>query len=160
MTAMPHIGLRDPQSPKSGEVLLSEDWVSPDADETGARDSRKKRGLLSLNRSPLARKIIIFNLMALLVLVAGVLFLNPFRDSLVVQREQAFVTEAQLVADIFEARLPTEGAVDMDADSAFAQSISNISLSAGTSIYVIDKDGRIVGSATGPAGGGCRINPP
>ncbi|MFN3723383.1 MAG: sensor histidine kinase [Paracoccaceae bacterium] len=153
MTAMPHIGLRDPQSPKSGEVLLSEDWVSPDADEAGTRDSRKKRGLLSLNRSPLARKIIIFNLMALLVLVAGVLFLNPFRDSLVVQREQAFVTEAQLVADIFEARLPTEGAVDMDVDSAFAQSISNISLSAGTSIYVIDKDGRIVGSATGPAGG-------
>ena len=45
----------------------------------------------ALNRSPLARKIIIFNLMALVILVAGVLFMNPFRDSLVLQREQGMV---------------------------------------------------------------------
>ncbi|MDO8883413.1 MAG: sensor histidine kinase [Pseudotabrizicola sp.] len=149
MTAMPHIGLRETQKPKGGDVLLSEDWVSPEGDDPALRNSRNKRGLVSLNRSPLARKIIIFNLMALLVLVAGVLFLNPFRDSLVIQREQAFVTEAQLVADIFESRLPAEGIVDMGEDSVFARSIGDISLSAGTSIYVIDKDGRVVGNATG-----------
>jgi two-component system, OmpR family, sensor histidine kinase ChvG len=149
MTAMPQIGLRDTQTPKGGDVLLSEDWVSPEGEDGALRGSRGKHGLVSLNRSPLARKIIIFNLMALLVLVAGVLFLNPFRDSLVVQREQAFVTEAQLVADIFESRLPAEGVVDMSEDSVFARSIGDISLSAGTSIYVIDKDGRVVGNATG-----------
>ncbi|MDO9639527.1 MAG: sensor histidine kinase [Pseudotabrizicola sp.] len=149
MTAMPQAGLRDAQTPKGGDVLLSEDWVSPEAADPTLRKSRGWLGLVSLNRSPLARKIIIFNLMALLVLVAGVLFLNPFRDSLVVQREQAFVTEAQLVADVFEARLPAEGVVDMGADSRFARSIGDISLSSGTSIFVIDKDGRVVGSATG-----------
>ena len=46
------------------------------------------------NRSPLARKIVTFNLLALIILVAGVLFLNPFRDSLVVQRELGLVAEA------------------------------------------------------------------
>ncbi|TGD44832.1 HAMP domain-containing protein [Pseudotabrizicola sediminis] len=149
MTAMPQAGPRDPQNPKGGDVLLSEDWVSPEAADPVLRESRGRRSLVSLNRSPLARKIIIFNLMALLVLVAGVLFLNPFRDSLVVQREQAFVTEAQLVADVFEARLPAQGVVDMGPDSLFAQSIGDISLSSGTSILVIEKGGRVVGSATG-----------
>ena len=149
MTAMPQIGLRDPRTAKGGEVLLGEDWVSPEATDGSLRHGRGKRGLLALKRSPLARKIIIFNLMALVVLVAGVLFLNPFHDSLVVQREQAFVTEARLVADVFEARMPAEGVVDMGPDSVFAQSIGTVSLSAGTSIFVFGTDGRIIGTATG-----------
>ncbi|MFN4155522.1 MAG: sensor histidine kinase [Paracoccaceae bacterium] len=151
MTTMPQIGLGDPRSTKGADVLLGEDWVSPDAADPALRETRSKRGILSLKRSPLARKIIIFNLMALVVLVAGVLFLNPFRDSLVVQREQGFVTEAQLIADVFEARLPPAGVVDMGPDSAFAQSVGDISLSAGTSVFVLDRDGRIVGTATGAA---------
>ena len=57
--------------------------------------------MLSLNRSPLSRKIILFNLLAMVVLVAGVMYLNPFRDSLVVQRERALAVEAQLIAEVF-----------------------------------------------------------
>ena len=64
-----------------------------------------------VNRSPLARKIITFNLLAMIVLVAGVLYLNPFRDSLVLQRERGLVTEAELIADVFEAQLPDAGPV-------------------------------------------------
>ena len=55
--------------------------------------------MFTLNRSPLARKIIMFNLLAIVILVAGVMYLNPFRDSLVHQRERALAIEAQLVAD-------------------------------------------------------------
>ena len=150
MTAMAQIGISDPRPSKGADVLLGEDWVSPDTADATLRDGRGRRSLVSLNQSPLARKIIIFNLMALVVLVAGVLFLNPFRDSLVVQREQGFVTEVRLIADVFEARLPAVGPVDLTPDGAFAQSIANLSLSAGTSILVFDRDGRIVGSATGP----------
>ncbi|MDR7123449.1 sensor histidine kinase [Pseudotabrizicola sp. 4114] len=149
MTAMPQIGLRDPRTAKGANVLLGEDWVSSDGAEDALREPRSKRGLLSLKHSPLARKIVIFNLMALVVLVAGVLFLNPFRDSLVVQREQGFVTEVKLIADVFEARLPATGVVDMGPDSAFAQAVGNISLSGGTSIFVFDKDARLIGTATG-----------
>jgi two-component system sensor histidine kinase ChvG len=90
---------------RPGELLLGEDWVSPDVlVDPVLRAGRKRRGLMTLNRSPLARKIIIFNLVALVMLVAGVLFLNPFRDSLVLQREQALVTEAQLLADVVSAK--------------------------------------------------------
>lgn len=151
MTAMPHIGLKDARTPKGGDVLLGEDWVSPEGSDATLRESRGKRGLVSLKRSPLARKIIIFNLMAMVVLVAGVLILNPFRDSLVVQREQGFVTEAKLISDVFEARLPAEGPVDISPGSAFAKVAENISLSPGTSLILMDNSGRILGKATGPA---------
>jgi two-component system response regulator ChvI len=105
MTAAPRIAMDDPRPRKTGEVLLGEDWVSPDATVEELRETRTRGGLVSLNRSPLARKIIIFNMMALVILVAGVLFLNPFRDSLVVQREAGLVREAELIADIFEAQI-------------------------------------------------------
>ena len=156
MTAMPQIGLREQRSTKGAEVLVSEDWVSPEAADPALRETRGKRGVMALKRSPLARKIIIFNLLALVVLVAGVLFLNPFRDSLVVQREQGFVTEAQLIADVFEARLPDEGMVDMAPEGAFARWVGNISLSPGTSVVVLDSTGRVVATATGPADGAAR----
>ena len=81
------------------DVVLGEDWVGQDAAaETADRAKRDRRGVIAMNRSPLARKIITFNLLAILVLVVGVLFLNPFRDSLVSQREAALETEAELIA--------------------------------------------------------------
>ena len=105
MTAVPQFNMA--QKRKSGEVLLGEDWVSPASmADSSLRDGRKRRSLVSLNHSPLARKIIIFNLMALVILVAGVLFMNPFRDSLVQQRENGMVTEVQLIANVFEAGIP------------------------------------------------------
>ena len=74
------------QSPKA-EVLLGEDWVTPETDSDGFATPRRA-GVAHLNRSPLARKIITFNLVGLILLVAGVLYLNPFRDSLVIQHER------------------------------------------------------------------------
>ena len=94
------------------EVLIGEDWVRPPGTiEPEVRDRRARRGLISLNRSPLARKIIVFNLLALMVLVAGVLYINPFRDSLVQQRSMALAAQATLIADTFAVRadLATDG---------------------------------------------------
>ena len=83
------------------EVVLGEDWERPVGSiESELNEARARRGLFSLDRSPLARKIIVFNLLAILMLVAGVLFLNPSRDSLLLQREAGLVTEARLVADV------------------------------------------------------------
>jgi two-component system sensor histidine kinase ChvG len=94
------------QPARQADVVLGEDWIGPDAAaESEARAKRDRRGVIAMNRSPLARKIITFNLLAILVLVAGVLFLNPFRDSLVFQRERALVIEAELVTAVVEARL-------------------------------------------------------
>jgi two-component system sensor histidine kinase ChvG len=136
---------------RKGEVLLGEDWVAPDAlaDEE-FRAVRGKRSVVALNRSPLARKIIIFNLMALVILVSGVLYLNPFRDGLVMQREQALVSEARLVAAVAEARLSApQGAV------ATLYSLTNgldtLSISDGTKVFVFDTEGVLVASGLGAA---------
>ncbi len=150
MTAVPQINMAQKRGPKSSEVLLGEDWVSPDSmGEAVLRDGRKRRGLVSLNHSPLARKIIIFNLMALVILVAGVLFLNPFRDSLVVQREQGLVNEAKLIANVFEAGLPAASTVGPGDTLALSQRLKDITISPGVEVYLFDSYGGLLTSAVG-----------
>lgn len=93
-------------TPPEGDVAPSEDWMSSQEDYDDIfPDPKVERRLISINRSPLARKIITFNLLGLVILVAGVLYLNPFRDSLLFQRERGLVVEAELIADVFEAQL-------------------------------------------------------
>jgi len=114
MTAIPQIRMSQKSDPKGedgpGDLLLGEDWEAPEgAVEPSLRDGRRKRGLISLNHSPLARKIIVFNLMGLVVLVAGVLFMNPSRDSLVNQREDGLVNEARLISDVISSGMAPGG---------------------------------------------------
>ena len=118
MTAMPTLGPAAPDAARVPAPTLAA-RLKPLGADTAHRppaaphppaepDARAPRGLPGqgvLRRSPLARKIIVFNMLALVVLVAGVLYLNPFRDSLVLQREQGLVTEARLVANAFEAQI-------------------------------------------------------
>jgi two-component system, OmpR family, sensor histidine kinase ChvG len=147
MTALSRASM-DRKSNSQGNVLLGEDWVNPDAEsDAGLRDARTRRGLFALKGSPLARKIIVFNLMALLVLVIGVLFLNPLRDTFVHQREHALTIEARLVANVFEARLAEAPASGLtSASPAISQMIS---LEQGVEMYVFDTGGSIVASAVG-----------
>ncbi|MGL6209744.1 MAG: sensor N-terminal transmembrane domain-containing protein [Paracoccaceae bacterium] len=151
MTAIPHLSRPETRA-KSGDVLLGEDWDSPEAaaDHT-LRADRGRRGFVSLNRSPLARKIIIFNLMALVVLVAGVLFLNPFRDSLVLQREQGLVTEAELIADVFEASLAAQPALSADAIRALPNQLPDVEIAPGVEVFLFDANGALLGNGVGEA---------
>ncbi len=144
MTAMPRPAVQEAPPRRSGDVLLGDDWVRPDEAAPEMRDQRDRRGIVALNRSPLARKIIIFNMIALVILVAGVLFLNPFRDSLVVQREQGLVTEAKLVADVFEAQVRAPGA-GLDAP----QTLETVDIGAGVDVFVFDAAGMLLGRAQG-----------
>ncbi len=136
----------DPRPRKSGEVLLGEDWVSPDTTSEELREARPRGGIVGLNRSPLARKIIIFNLMALVILVAGVLFLNPFRDGLVGLRESMLVREAELIAEIYEAKLPQS-----DPGFSTATLLDELKLSGGVEAMIFDPAGRVTARRTGPA---------
>ena len=135
---------------KQAEVVLGEDWVGPDAKvESELRAKREQRGLVSINRSPLARKIITFNLLAILVLVAGVLMLNPFRDSLVFQRERGLVTEAELISEVFEANLRLSaaqvGAPQFDARDTLAA----LDLTSPADVFVFATDGAVVATTVG-----------
>ena len=91
--------------------------------------------------------------MALVILLAGVLFLNPFRDSLVLQREDGLVSEARLVADVFEARMPVSGAVNLGAGNgaALRQTLDGIDIGEGVEVYVFDNTGTIMATAIGDA---------
>jgi two-component system sensor histidine kinase ChvG len=131
------------------DIVLGEDWDRPAGTvESELRAARQRRSLIALNRSPLARKIIMFNLLAMVVLVAGVMYLNPFRDSLVAQRERALAIEAQLIADIFEASLPRSAPADLlTGDGIDPEAVlSRIGLVDGLDVFVFDPSGTLVAS--------------
>ncbi|MEO8242615.1 MAG: sensor histidine kinase [bacterium] len=152
MTAVPQINMAPKRSQNSGEVLLGEDWVSPASmADTTLRDGRKRRSLVALNHSPLARKIIIFNLMALVILVAGVLFMNPFRDSLVQQRELAMQSEARLIASVFETNIPDGLAATAIGTLPIAQHLRDFTVDLGTEVFLFDATGNVVSTAVGTA---------
>lgn len=123
-----------------GQVVLGEDWVSPDVlSDAALREGRGRRGFLALNKSPLARKIIIFNLLALVILVSGVLFLNPFRDSLVLQREKGLISETRLIADV----------VRSSAVSALPRSLDQITVASGLEVFLFDDAGILIAKRFG-----------
>ncbi|MCV6594065.1 MAG: sensor histidine kinase [Silicimonas sp.] len=125
-----------------GDVVLGEDWLGADAAaESVARAKRDGRGVIAMNRSPLARKIITFNLLAILVFVVGVLFLNPVRDSLVFQREAAFTSEAELVAGFIGAEAGDPVAV-----------LEGLSRPAGATVFLYDGQGRLITTVDVPQG--------
>ncbi|MFW8595800.1 sensor N-terminal transmembrane domain-containing protein [Cribrihabitans neustonicus] len=139
-----------------GDVVLGEDWVSPDpAMAQEMQVKRARRGLLTLKGSPLTRKIITFNLIALTILVAGILYLNSSRQSLVAQRAGALVSEAMLVADVFEAELPSSGAVSLAAGDGIdpARTLAGLSLRGGVEAFVFDISGNLISHAKGVSRG-------
>lgn len=110
--------------------------------------ARARRGL-AINSSPLARKIISFNLLALLVLVTGVLYVNPFRDSLVFQREQGLVFEAHLIADVFEA-VATPTGQDPGLDSVdVPKLVASLDLAPSLELFVFSPAGHVLARAEG-----------
>ncbi len=140
-----------PVAPAQGQVLLGEDWVSPDVlSDTVLREGRGRRGFWSLNKSPLARKIITFNLLALVILVSGVLFLNPFRDSLVLQREKGLITETRLIADVVRSTAAATGALPRD--------LSQIAVGAGLEVFLFDPASVLVAQGVGKADDGAAVD--
>ncbi|MBJ6372688.1 sensor histidine kinase [Sedimentitalea arenosa] len=105
------------------------------------------RRMRSLRASPLTRKIIMFNLIALNVLVAGILYLNGTRESLVLQRASALVGEAELIANVFEARLTNAARVADDLGTTDA--LKGLRLRNGVDVYVFDHDARLVAHTRG-----------
>ncbi|MDE1131027.1 MAG: sensor histidine kinase [Ascidiaceihabitans sp.] len=137
---------------RDGDVVLGDDWVAPDATAPSEmRARRERRGLFSLRASPITRKIVTFNLVALCLLIAGISYLNSSRDSLAVQRAAALVSEAELIADVIEAQLPTGvpvnlatgDGVDIDA------TLDGLDLRNGTEVFVFDPSETLIANTSG-----------
>jgi two-component system sensor histidine kinase ChvG len=141
---------------KTPDVVLGDDWVAPQPlgeHELGER--RNRRGLLALRRSPIARKIITFNLIAMILLIAGVLYINSSRDTLAYQRAIGLVTEAELIADVFEAQLPASAPVNLITGDGIdvASTLEGLDLNGGIIVSVYDPQATLIGKsdATGNA---------
>ena len=139
-------------SSRDGDVVLGDDWVPRDATEPSEmRARRERRGLFPLRASPITRKIVTFNLVALCLLFSGISYLNSSRDSLAVQRASALVSEAELIADVFEAQLPTGAPVilatgdGMDINST----LIGLDLCNVTEILVLDPSETLIANISG-----------
>ncbi|MEO0677703.1 MAG: sensor N-terminal transmembrane domain-containing protein, partial [Pseudomonadota bacterium] len=149
------IDVRDLQSVRQADILLGDDWVAPDATvEKELQAKRKRRSIIALNRSPLARKIITFNLLALVILVAGVLYLNPSRESLAFQRAGGLVNEAELIADVFEAGLPTTAPANLATGDGIEveEVLAGLDLRGGIEVFVFDTTEALIATAQGATG--------
>ncbi|WP_342077103.1 sensor histidine kinase [Yoonia sp. SS1-5] len=156
MTAAPKIDVRDLKSVRAAartpDLVLGDDWVDPEIVEPeGIADSQRQRGVYALRGSPIARKIVTFNLIALILLIAGVLYLNPSRDNLAYQRAKGLVNEAQLIADVFEAQLPTMAPVNLATADGInpAATLAGLNLRGGVEVSVYTTDATLVATATG-----------
>ena len=127
--------------PISSDVIIGDDWT-PSGD--AAPRSGRRGGITSLKRSPLARKIITFNLLALIVLVAGMLYLTPTRVNLAYQRASSLCAEAELMADAIEARLVAgdTGAIG----SGAAGLLDSLTLRGGITVALYDPAGQQLAS--------------
>lgn len=144
--------MRDMAAGRDGDVVLGDDWVTPDSAAPGEiRVKRERRGLFSLRASPLTRKIITFNLIALSVLVAGILYLNSSRDSLALQRAAALVSETELIANVIEAQLPVGAPVNLTTGDGVdvVATLNGLDLRGGIEVFVYDPAETLVARTAG-----------
>ena len=156
MSAAPKIDVRDLQSVRDAartpDLVLGDDWVAPHFTDDEAEDRRIPGSRLwALRRSPIARKIVTFNLIALILLIAGVLYLSPSRDSLAYQRAKGLVNEAQLIANVFEAQLPSVAPVNLVTADGInpAGTLAGMNLRGGVEVSVFAPDTTLVARAKG-----------
>ena len=152
MTSAPKIDVRDLKSVRAAaqtpDLVLGDDWV--DAEDAGVGVVRRGR-LGTLRHSPIARKIVTFNLVALIMLIAGVLYLSPSRDSLAFQRAKGLINEAQLIADVFEGQLPVFGPINLATGDGInpETTLAALDLRGGVDVAVYDANGTYVTSIQG-----------
>ena len=140
------------REPRDGDVVLGDDWVIPqDPESAELREKRSRRNLFSLRGSPLARKIITFNLIALVILVTGLLYLDDSRKEQVQQTARNLIGDAQLVSNVFETQM-RQGALQGQqnaGDLDVKDTLSGLSLPEGGEVFVYDADGTLIGWTRG-----------
>ncbi len=111
-------------------------------------EPRRRKGIAArlMGGSPLTRKIVTFNLIALNILVLGLLYINPSRDGLVAQRISSLVSEARLISNLFEAELITRqsstgGTNDID---YIDNTVSALIFREGLTAMVLSPDGEFI----------------
>ena len=169
------LAMPPPKPRRQADVVLGEDWGIPIVDANNVEMPRpghlhRRYTAKPTVKSTLARKIILMNFLALVVLIAGALYLDPFRSGLITQRERALVTEARLIADILRISLPHDmpNSILRHDVSTLTPILDRIELNTGTHVYVYDPSGVLITSTltatpvsddpTGRRDGSVRLN--
>ena len=135
---------RDPNSP---DVVIGEDWEKDVELSNELKDSRLRRGLWAFRKSPLTRKIVTFNLIALNILIIGVLFLNSSRDNLVQQRVHAMLNEAELIGNVVS--VLHSGGQDLIQTPMLSAAMTDLPLRKGEQVYILDDNQSVVSTMIG-----------
>ncbi len=136
------------------DVVLGDDFVAPDSTvDREIRLDRERRRRINLRGSPLARKIVMFNLIGLMILVIGILYLNPARDSLAFQRAEALTNEARIAASVAQVAIPASGNQDLKtiATPELTDLLNAMGLRAGTEALLFDQGGNFLTSTKAQA---------
>ncbi|MES0827810.1 sensor histidine kinase [Ruegeria sp. SCP11] len=136
---------------RDGDIVLGDDWVIPQDPESAELRASRRRNLFSLRGSPLARKIITFNLAALIILVMGLLYLDDSRGEQVQQAARNLIGDARLVTNVFEAQLrQKQSGVAQDATALDVKdTLAGLSLPDGGEVFVYDASGTLIGWTRG-----------
>ena len=136
----------DPNSP---DVVIGEDWEKDVELSNELKESRLRRGLWAFRKSPLTRKIVTFNLIALNILIISVLFLNSSLDNLVQQRARAMLNEAELVGNVVS--VLHAGGQDLIQSPMLSAAMTDLPLRKGEQVYIFDANRSVVTTMVGRA---------
>ncbi len=139
--------------PREGGYLVPGD-DSGAVDRAGEAKSRTKpgrRGWLTLRSSPLTRRIVTFNLIALNVLVIGILYLDGSQASLVARNVGELRERAVLTADVVAARLPQTVPVNLATGDGIdvPDTLKMLTVREGTELFLFAPSGELLGRKSG-----------
>ncbi len=120
---------------------------------TASNATPSKRALpttFDINRSPLAFRIVVLNLVTVLLMGLGIIYLTSARDSFVQQREMAMITEATLIADRFQLAAEQDGALAaLSPDGSGADVLVNFAIPSRESVFIYNARGKLISSTSG-----------
>ena len=149
--------MRDQTAAEIDGVVLGDDYVAPDnVVEDEVRIRRERRGFFrSGSGGSLTRKIITFNLIALNVLVAGILYLNSSHNGLAQGRADNLMGDAELIANVFEAVLPGSNPASLVASNGVdvPATLAALDVREGIEVFVFDTNAELVGEVEGTVPG-------
>jgi two-component system sensor histidine kinase ChvG len=138
--------------PRKGGFLLPEGDCDAADRAGGEPKSPARRGWLMPRSSPLTRRIVTFNLIALNVLVIGILYLDGAQVSLVARNLDGLHERAMLTADALAARLAQSVAVNLPDDGNgmdVPDMLRRLTVHEGTDLFLFAPSGELLGRKSG-----------
>ena len=134
----------DISAEKSAKLLAGLRHSESNSAAPDASHALSNRSFWAFRHSALTRRIVIFNLIALNILIAAVLYFSSARESLVLQRSQALVVEAELAANVIAMQLDTNQS-DLAELGNLNTTLAQLGLSHGSTLYVFANSGALIG---------------